>query len=125
MRVRRTFLSFLLILPLTGAGQSFEWYERRENPPWTDDLDDPGDVYPSHMVASEHGIYSLGLAECIWFGNESCYGVLTKYSADDGKLLWQRRQSIEAFTTSSALAVNELGVFVVAGFSPGDGTYIG
>ncbi len=107
---------FLLLLPFTCPGQSFEWFDRMQNtPPWPDDTPDPRSAFTPEVVASEYGIYSVSEVNCKW---RHCLTRVSKYRAEDGKLLWRRKFSIGQYPTQPlSLTVNALGVYVTGVFN--------
>ena len=79
----------LLFLPVMAFGQSYEWSDRLTGQAlWTSG-------YNWQVVASEHGIYSVGDMDCEF----ACTGRLSKFRAADGKLLWRRKLVLESITS--------------------------
>ncbi len=107
---------FLLLLPFICPGQSFEWFDRMQNtPPWPDDTPDPRAAFTPEVVASEYGIYSVSQLNCKL---QHCLTRVSKYRAEDGKLLWRRKFSIGQYPTEpQSLTVNALGVYVTGVFN--------
>ncbi len=105
----RTLLPLFLLVPLTALGQSYEWFNRIENEPYTPPVT-PVHTELFQVAASEHGTYAIGRTECDEW--PTCYGYLVKYRAEDGKRLWQRKFSVFSRTEAFTLHVNQLGVFV-------------
>ena len=98
----------MLLVPLTGFGQSYEWFNRiyssesgsNQTPVTTEVL---------KVAPSEYGTYSVGHTDCYY---PTCFGLLSKYSNEDGKLLWRRKFTFGDYTRPYTLAVNAAGVFV-------------
>ncbi len=105
--VPRSLILLGLLLPLTGLGQSYEWFNRNERTPG---------VGQDQVAGSEQGVYAVG-STC---ANARCDGYLAKYRAEDGRLQWQRQFSVDRSTTANAVDVNGAGVFV-AGATGRDG----
>ncbi len=95
----------MLLVPLTGLGQSYEWFGRIESP--DDDFPYVAEVF--QVAPSEYGTYSVGYTDCYY---PTCSALLSKYSNEDGKLLWRRKFKLDDLTYAYTLAVNATGVFV-------------
>ena len=107
----RSLVLLVLLAPLTSFGESYEWFDRIESteggPP------DTVTTEVFQVAPSDYGTYSVGYTDCY---HPRCSGLLSKYSNENGELLWRRKFTFDDVTKAYTLAVNAAGVFV-AGLS--------
>ena len=105
MAIRSCFLTITLFLsPVFAFGQGYEWSDRSFQV-----LGNGGPFW--QVEASEYGVYAVSP------------GLLAKYRAEDGKLLWRRElNDLGSTTIAYSISVNARGVFVAGGFPVTGGT---
>ncbi len=97
----------ILLIPLIASGQAYEWSERAVATP-------PDGASYTQVDASQYGVYATGNINC--FVEPRCPGSLSKFRAEDGKLLWRRVIGLARHNPVDSMTVDARGVFVTGDF---------